>query len=546
MTFKKIALFFLTLLAYSVVTSQNTVGTISYNPTDTYEGLTLFTSQTETFLVNNCGEAINQWTSAYPPGNAVYLLEDGSLLRAGKIGNTTITFGGTGGIVEKFDWDGNLIWSYEVSDDMRVQHHDVFPMPNGNVLILVATIMSEAEAVQAGRDPNILPDGVLYNEQIIEVQPVGSDQGNIVWEWHINDHLIQDFDNTKDNFGVVADNPQLLDINFLSGLNGGANWLHINSMQYHEGLDQIVLSSRHLNEIFIIDHSTTTVEAASNSGGLYGRGGDFLYRWGNPQSYDQGTENDQQLFGQHYPYFIPQGLANAGDIILYNNGFTRTPSFSEVFILTPPTTAPGVYEYIPGTAYGPNAPNYTYSNTVPTDFFSRILSSAQVLPNGNILICDGDSGYFFEIDSNENLVWEYINPISTNGILSQGDDPNEFPNLVFRAIKYSLDYPAFNGRDLTPADPIELNSENNVSCELLSVQDVSFEDFKVFPNPVKDVIQINSLKTIDEINVYNNLGVKITQSFNTNRIDLSQFNAGLYFLEISLGNNRITKKIIKQ
>ncbi len=543
---KRISLLVLVFLQTTSLLGQNTVGVLSYNSQDTYDALTLFTSQTETYLINACGEVVNQWSSAYPPGNAVYLLEDGSLLRAGKVVNSTITFGGTGGIVEKYDWDGNLLWSYEVSSDTQLQHHDIFPMPNGNVLILIATIMSNAEAIQAGRDPNFLLDGVLYNERIIEVEPVGTTDATIVWEWNINDHLIQDFDNSKDNFGVVADNPQRLDINFLGGLDGGANWLHINSIQYNDNLDQIVMSSRHLNEIFIIDHSTTTLEAASNSGGTYGKGGDFLYRWGNPQSYDQGNDNDQQLFGQHFPYWIPDGLPNAGQLILYNNGFQRMPSFSEVYRLTPPTSAPGVYEYIPGSAYGPTNPDYIYTNPTPTDFFSRILSSAQMLPNGNILICDGDSGYFFEIDSNENIVWEYINPTGSSGTMAQGDNPDDTPNLVFRAFKYGFDHPAFTGRDLTPGDPIELNFEINEACDPLSVEEFTFNDLKLFPNPVLDQLTIEATVSIDQLTIYNSLGAIVGTFNNTYSIDLSPFNSGIYFVQITSQNKTATKKIIKE
>ena len=65
-------------------------------------------------------------------------------------------------------------------------------------------------------------------------------------------------------------------------------------------LDQIVLSNHNLSEIWIIDHSTTTLEAASHSGGNSGKGGDLLYRWGNPQAYDQGTGADQLLNHQQH------------------------------------------------------------------------------------------------------------------------------------------------------------------------------------------------------------------------------------------------------
>jgi len=62
----------------------------------------------------------------------------------------------------------------------------------------------------------------------------------------------------------VADHPELIDINF-----GGrhADWNHLNSIDYNEEFDQILLSSHNQNEIWVIDHSTTTEEAAGHTGG---------------------------------------------------------------------------------------------------------------------------------------------------------------------------------------------------------------------------------------------------------------------------------------
>ena len=293
---KKLLCLFL-LLDIITSNSQNTVGT-TFITEDVYDAFTLISANTKAYLINNCGEVVNEWTSAYIPGNAVYLLPNGNLLRAGRVqdNSSDIVFGGQGGIVELFDWDGNLIWSFLYNSNQERQHHDVFPMPNGNVLILAATVISSVEAISAGRDPNSLPENRLYNEQIIEVEPIGTNQANIVWEWNVKDHLIQDIDNSKDNFGDVSMNPGKLDINFLNGGSGTANWLHFNSIQYDEILNKIVISSRNLSEIYIIDHSTTTAEAATSSGGTYGKGGDFLYRWGNPQSYKQGSEADRILY----------------------------------------------------------------------------------------------------------------------------------------------------------------------------------------------------------------------------------------------------------
>ncbi|MEM5565313.1 aryl-sulfate sulfotransferase [Psychroserpens sp. AS72] len=542
-------LLFLTLLFFSFSHAQNTVGTTFINE-NVFNAYTLFTTNTKSFLINNCGEVVNEWNSTYSPGNAVYLLPNGNLLRAGRLndGSSNITFGGQGGIVELFDWDNNLLWSYTYSSNQFRQHHDIFPMPNGNVLILAATVMTEAEAIAKGRDPNLLTQSNLYSEQVIEVEPVGTNQGNIIWEWNAKDHLVQDFDNLKDNFGDIALNPGKIDINFLNGLNGAANWLHFNSIQYNEDLDQIVMSSRHLSEVYIIDHSTTTAESATSSGGNYGKGGDLLYRWGNPQAYQQGTEADRMLYGQHYPHFIAEGLNNEGKLMIFNNGDGRTPEYSEAIIVNPPTTAPGFYEYTPNTAFGPMSVDYSYSDqsTDPSEFYSAIVSSAQQLPNGNILICEGRQGNIFEIDVNDTIVWKYRNPVNSNTgtVDTQGDVPNP-SGILFRAIKYAPDFPAFIGRDLTPGPPIELNPDLS-DCENLSVTDEDFVNLNIYPNPASNYININSREAIDKIELYSILGQKVIEVKHNSTIDISAFKTGIYFVKIYAGDRTISKKIIKK
>jgi len=441
-----------------VISSENTLGVLAYHH-EVYSGYTLFTIFKDTYLINNCGQVVNHWKSEYVPGNAVYLLEDGSILRAGKIDNEDMPYGGLGGIVERIGWDGQILWSYEYSNANATQHHDIFPMPNGNVLLLAATKKNYAEAIQAGRDPSKIDDGTLYNEQLLEIQPNGTHGGTVIWEWNIWDHLVQEFDNTKDNFGIVANNPQLLDINYLGGggNNSDADWLHINSLDYNKNLDQILLSINGLDELYIIDHSTTSNEAASHKGGLRGKGGNILYRWGNPQSYKQGTLADRKLFKQHAPHWIPSSYPDGGKIMLYNNGNGRSESFSSVDIINPPSDGPGNYVLETNSNYAPNEPDWIYVDPVnPTNFYSKLLSSAQRLPNGNTLICEGLKGHIFEINPENNIVWKYINPETTDGtILKQGDQPES--NRLFRAKKYPKDYIAFIGKNMSPKNPIETN-----------------------------------------------------------------------------------------
>ena len=532
------------LLSITNLYSQNTVGTIRNNNALSYQGYTLFSpnNSTETYLINNCGQVVHQWSSTYTPAASVYLLENGNLLRTGKIINSSITFGGVGGKIELFDWDGNLLWEYTYSSSEVSQHHDIYPLPNGNVLMLAVTTMDQTEAIEAGRDIAKITEGKIFNEQILVLEPKGTNEANIIWEWNIKDHLIQEFDQNKQNYGVVKEHPELLDFNYLDENNPIANWLHINSMQYNSELKQIVLSSRLLSEIYIIDHTTTTEQAKSHEGGTYGKGGDILYRWGNPESYQFGNSESQTLFSQHYPHWIPEGLNDAGKLMIFSNG--NSIRFSAVDIITPPTTSPGFYTFNSTTGYGPSETDWTYTDPDPSNFFSSILSSAQRLPNGNTLICDGDSGYFFELDKNENKVWEYINPDTTNGILNQGDAPTG--NFVFRAHKFSLDYAAFNGRDLTPGDPIELNFDLS-GCSTLSIDENNIsEEFQIYPIPSSDIITINTQLNVDKFEIYDLYGKLILTGLDTKDISIENLATGIYVAKVYSDNGIGSKKIIKQ
>lgn len=471
--------------------SQQTVG-LFLNTPESYNGYTFFAPMpyTSTYLIDNCGYLIHTWESTYKPGLVAYLLPDGSILRTGQLSSGSFGAGGYGGIIERIDWDSNVIWSYQISDTSQCQHHDIEYLPNGNVLAIVWEKATVAEVIQAGRNPANIGTSFWY-DKIIEIEPSGSTGGNIVWEWHAKDHLIQDFDSTKDNYGIVTDHPELIDINFLTS--SSQDWLHLNSVDYNPQLDEILISCHNMSEVWIIDHSTTTAEAADHSGGNSGKGGDLLYRWGNPEAYDRGTSNDKQFFGQHNAHWIESGNPDEGKIMVFNNGANRTPSYSSIDIIAPPLDSSNNYTINSGQPYGPDTIYWTYTADNPTDFYSSGISGAQRLPNGNTLICDGKSADFFEVTLTGNTVWEYVSPVSTNGPIAQ--ETTTAANNVFRATRFSPDYSAFNGHTLTPGNPIELNPYN-YTCDIYtgnkSINDNSY--LKVYPNPATNTIIVNQGK----------------------------------------------------
>jgi Arylsulfotransferase (ASST)/Thrombospondin type 3 repeat len=444
---------------------ERTVG-LFLNSEGAFPGYTLFAPMdyTTTYLIDNEGRLVHSWQSSRWSAGAAKLLENGHLLRMGR-STTSVepTFPVPDGqhvAVEEMAWDGTLVWRYEYPSEWTQLHHDVTKLPNGNVLIIAWEYKSAEEAIAAGRDPTLLTGGKMWPDSIFEVQPTGPSDGNIVWEWHIWDHLIQDFDPEKANHGVVAEHPELIDVNYacpnVCGL-GGSDWTHSNAVDYNPQLDQIVLSVRHFSEFWIIDHGTTTAEAAGHSGGRSGKGGDLLYRWGNPAAYRAGDTGDQKLFEQHDAQWIKPGLEGEGDILVFNNGFFRPGgTYSSVDEIAPPVDGQGNYALVPGQAYGPEAETWTYTADNPSDFLSIVVSGAQRLPNGNTLICSGVPGIFFEVTPAGETVWLYVNPVNGQGPILQGDTPAPGSNWAFRAYRYGPGYAGLLGKDLTPGGPIEL------------------------------------------------------------------------------------------
>ena len=449
-----------------------TMGLISCT-NSTSPGYTLFSPMpsSTSYLIDQYGREIHSWESpgGHRPGLASYLLEDGDLLRTANIAQQAVgdfSGGGTAGKIERIGWDGTAEWSWEYSSMEYITHHDIEPMPNGNFLAIAWEDKSEAEALQAGRNPAIASDAPggnanVWPDHIIEVEPLPNNQANIVWEWHAWDHLIQDYDPSKDNYGVVSEHPELLDINFIGATGnqaGRADWMHCNGIDYNAELDQIALSCKNTNEFYILDHSTTTAEAAGHTGGNSGKGGDFLYRWGNPQAYDGGLSSDQQLFGQHDVQWIEPDREGAGDFLVFNNGGGRSPSYSSVDVIQSPFYD-GNYPLETNGIWGPDTVNWTWG--LNQEMYAQSISGAERLPNGNTLITFGTKGTLYEVDLNGDKVWEYISPVTNQGTLAQGEvipegnNAGTNANAIFKVRRYATDSIAFSDKDMTPGDYLE-------------------------------------------------------------------------------------------
>lgn len=540
------------LFAASVVTAQTrTVGLLSYDSTKAFKGYTLFSplSSLNTYLIDMNGMLVHKWVSAYQPGQSVMLLKDGNLLRPGfvKTGHP-FTQGGAGGRVEKIDWNGNLLWAFNYYGSTYIAHHDIEYLPNGNVLLIAWEIKSLAEAVAMGRNATNATYTEIWSEKIVEVQPTGATTGTIVWEWHIWDHLIQDYDATKANYGVVSAHPELFDINFGDKR---TDWLHMNAIRYNAERDEIMVSVHAIHEFWIIDHSTTTAEAAGHSGGVRGKGGDLLYRWGNPIAYKLGTAATQKLYSQHDARWIDPGLPGAGNILIYNNGTNRPGgAYSSIEQIVPPLGTDGSYQRNSGAAFGPETTFWTYKATPDTSFYSVNISGATRMANGNTVICEGQKGNFFEITSAGEKVWNYRNPVTQTGVTPQGQIPVNNP--VFKIYRYAQDYPALTGKDLTPLGVIELPP---LSAEENTLVPGKLTLSQNYPNPFNPETTIEySVASAGRITlrVYDLLGnvmytavdeVKQPGIYSV-KINAGGFPSGLYIYRLSNGNNTLGRKML--
>ena len=446
-----------------------------------------------TYLVNNSINVINSWYYPRGPASLAYLQRDSTLIYPFRVQNPTMINGGVGGGIAHMDWDSNVLWLYIVSNDLYQHHHDIQPLPNGNILVIAWERKTAAEAYAMGRQTINNPLNEMWSEAILELEPIGTDSANIVWEWHLWDHLTQDADTTLTNYGIISEHPELIDINYgnVGGTQGPgvshADWMHLNAIDYNADLDQILISSRTMGEIYIIDHSTTTAEAASHSDGNSGKGGDLLYRWGNPQVYDRGNGSDQQLNAQHGVNWIPANYPGGGNLILFNNNYQNNNS--AVFeIVTPLEDSTGNYLLEENEDYGPDGPVWTHSG----GFHSNVQSGAFRLPNGNTLITEADDAHMFEVTSNGMVVWNYVYP-GQNIMIARAQrytlnylNQNDFPDYVSGDINFDGE---INIADIShavdmlyevgynPTPPADVNGDGAVTMvDIIILVEMAFND----------------------------------------------------------------------
>ena len=429
------------MLTRAIVRAEPTVGLIVNEP-QAARGYTLIhTYRAEALhLIDYLGRKVHTWRTENRRFDWAKLLKNGNLM--------VYLSGHDDGIerLAEIDRAGNIVWEYPYYNI----HHDFLKLPNGNVLMLMNKLLTSPEAITVGARLKLTSGRRFWYDYLVEVKPTGPNSGEVVWQWSVMDHLVQDNDPNKPNYGPIAEHPERIDINYtLHQQPLQRHFTYLNALDYNPALDQIMISARNYSELWIIDHNTTTEEAA-------GPKGDLLYRWGNPRAHGNGDYQDQQLFRQHNTHWIPQGLPGAGNVLIFNNGHEYNGldrNYSTIDEILLPPSNDNAYQLEPGHNFRGPQQQWLYSTPNPADFYSPLLSGVQRLPNGNTQICDGVSGVVFQVTPDGTTVWKYIHPVSKDGPPAHQGDHHQ--TRTYRAPWYPPDHPGLQHLDLTPKGPIE-------------------------------------------------------------------------------------------
>ncbi len=486
---------------------------ILYNSQMAQDGYVLCTHDFNTYLIDQCGKIVNTW-AAWNMDFHAKLTDEGSIYYIKE-----------GEIIER-DWEDNIIAEIEHSVPELKLVYDIVKRSNGNYLVNCRWAIDAEEIYSLGWDANLGFSNLI--DGIVEINSVGE----VVWAWNIKEHTVQNQVTEAINFGSVEDNPQLMDIRAISHYdwNNGEAFM-FNGIDYNEELDLILISVRKMGEFIIIDHSTTTEEAKGSTGGSYGKGGDILYRWGNPKNYNSDTDAERFLYYQHNPNWIEYG-EHKGGIIVFNNGLS-TNMGSSVIIVKPEVDKNGQF-VMTDSVFTPAIPTREIGYEVFDYRSSDYTSGAKVMENGNVYITSGEWDQFIEITPDDEIAWNY----KLEGI-----------HYTFRTEKYATTHPGLADKDLSPEGTIESPS-SEYECMNFSVatNDTPEFDTRISYDPTMQTLSIElgdkaqfSLYGYDLMGraVLSNLNIR-----NDEKIDVSNIKNQIIILFINDGNNRsVTKKI---
>ncbi len=332
-----------------------------YKPEKCWNGYTMVPYENGLILIVDMkGNVVHHWEIGT---ERVRLLENGHVVVM------------KGSRIVEYDWDGKLVWEYEVPGDPfadtgypspGIIHHDLQRLLNGNTIFIIHEAVPD-------QDKSVIRNPAKRSCQIIgDYFMEVNRQKEIVWQWHAHEGL----DLNNDTGIPISEN-------------GKWDWTHANTVGvlpenhwYDEGYKEfkpgnVIICSRHLDEIYIIDRDTKKM--------VWRYHGEYLGGISRP----------------HEPYMIKKGMPGAGNILLYDNGTDRVLYERDKKIAVEEITV--ILEINPVK----KQIVWLYQDE---EFYSAIQGTQQRLRNGNTFICESTSGRLFEVTDKGEVVWEYVMP----------------------------------------------------------------------------------------------------------------------------------------
>jgi hypothetical protein len=353
---------------YTTVTEYETdtddAGVIVSKPDKACRGYNLFCSRIlpEIYLMDMDGAIVHTWSR---PGDDIWVWDhavmqpDGDVIVINKFKE-----------ILRLAWDSEVIWRREMD-----VHHDVAVLPDGSFYAII-------------RGAELYRGLIVRFPSIVHFTP----EGEVIDRWYTHDHLAE----IMETFGrgsfldTVLDSmlaagteieftetvPGKIEANTLTDGRVLYDYFHLNTVtilpatplgerdpRFQAG--NLLICFRNVNQIAVLDRDTREI----------------LWVWG-----------EGMLQWPHHPTMVDNG-----NILVFDNGVLR--GWSRVLEVNPVT----------------GSVEWEYAAAPPETFYTYEKGSAQRLPNGNTLICDGDNGRAFEVTREGEIVWEWLNPALRKG-----------------------------------------------------------------------------------------------------------------------------------
>lgn len=419
-------------------------------------------------MVDMDGKMVNEWEITGIPAK----MYPGGILIGGK---GTGTAQGGSETFARVDWKGNEltdVWGGQSVTDIVADklfggvHHDFQvegspagyyspstkqePKPFGKMLVLgnyypcgPKNGYFQAVCNTGQNDTNdVSPNFNLMDDVFYEIE-----DGKVTFEWHHYQHVDQMGYDDKARAAVAT---------MFSGPPGfgGSDWQHSNTVDYLgenkwyncEGKNCVPDERFHPDNILYDSRTSNYLAIIARHDDPDGKweAGDIVWRVGPDFTPGHAESKLDQIIGPHMAHMIPEGLPGAGNILVFDNG--GVAGYGSLL--------PGLPGYYPNTfrdfsrviEFNPKSLEIVWEYKKPVGdlegrkFYSRFISGAQRLPNGNTLITDGCYGRVFEVTRGGNIVWEYINPNFDKSGGGGPPIPSIGSNAVYRAYRVPAEW----------------------------------------------------------------------------------------------------------